>query len=280
MMFDYNDYNAYYRAKMLAKCAGNMEKMNIENLRYSILIAADDGLVDECRKLYQKNPGCITKRTLFDESTALHLAAMNGHIETCRFLVAALPDIVGIRNAYRRIPVHCASKKGHTEICRLLLEVAPETIRRTDKIGWSVLHCAACGGHTETCRMLLDMEPRLIMLADGTGCFALHDAAREGHVETCRLLLEFGPTVFFAKNKDGLEPLQECRHPETSNALIATMLSKLPSDKKRRKAVAMLLPEHKPAFLSAFLPPMKALRRFLPNDVCLHITCLALPNPL
>ena len=68
----------------------------------------------------------ITEDGLLDEKdgtgkTALHLAAMNGHIEICHQIISLGSQFCPL-DYDERTPLHNAAENGHLEICQLIIE--------------------------------------------------------------------------------------------------------------------------------------------------------------
>ncbi|KAI1173160.1 ankyrin repeat-containing domain protein [Nemania sp. FL0916] len=88
------------------------------------------------------------------EHTALHRAAVNGHVDMVRFLIEQqLP--LNDRSIHDETPLHYATKKGHWEVVRLLLEKGAD-VNVADWRGAAPLHVSARFGHSEVTQLLID----------------------------------------------------------------------------------------------------------------------------
>lgn len=63
----------------------------------------------------------VDRVTLDDGSTALHLAAENGHVEVVTRLIVAGASISFARSSDKKTPLHCACKKGRVDVIAVLL---------------------------------------------------------------------------------------------------------------------------------------------------------------
>ena len=83
-------------------------------------IAAKNGHLEICEFLIMntvdKNP-----RNNMDGTTALHVAARFNQLEACKLIMKSVVD-KNPENFHRQTPLHLAAKAGHLEICRLLLD--------------------------------------------------------------------------------------------------------------------------------------------------------------
>ncbi len=87
--------------------------------------------------------------------------------------------------------IHLAALYGHAECARVLLAAGARADVADDDGSWPA-HDAAAGGYFEILRLLLDAAPAGVGPADAEGDTPLHNAARGGSLEAARLLLERG----------------------------------------------------------------------------------------
>ena len=64
---------------------------------------------------------------------------------------------VDIRAPDNSTPLHFAGREGHLEVCGLLISNKANA-RATTKDGNTALHLSALGGHADVCRLLLETE--------------------------------------------------------------------------------------------------------------------------
>ncbi len=122
--------------------------------------------------------------------TALHLAALHGHVVAARMLLAHGAD-VNARDSYGLTPLHLASQYGHTELVRLLLLHGADVSAKTYSQGLTPLHWAAFWGHVEAVDALLRGGAR-INVGDRAGNTPLTWAVAYGHHDMARLLARKG----------------------------------------------------------------------------------------
>jgi uncharacterized protein len=88
--------------------------------------------------------------------TALHIAAAAGHLSVVCYL---LSDAIKADPRAKRInnftPLHAAAMQGHADVCKELLAAGADVNISTIPQGYAPLHSAAYGGHLETIKILL-----------------------------------------------------------------------------------------------------------------------------
>ncbi|KAG1673305.1 hypothetical protein FOA52_002585 [Chlamydomonas sp. UWO 241] len=135
-------------------------------------------------------------------STALMIAARNGHAEAMRLLLDRKPANAGAMlvaaDGHGRTPLVMAAAGGHVDAMRLLLEHpfadAASMLETPDSRGRTALTVAAMHGHVDAMRLLVDHPSAnpadLLMRTDSHGDTALMLAAWRGHVDAMLLLLD------------------------------------------------------------------------------------------
>ncbi|KAM0895961.1 hypothetical protein ACQ4PT_023487 [Festuca glaucescens] len=116
--------------------------------------------------------------------SALHLAAANGRMRVCRYLVQDLGFPVDAPDSHDDTPLVLAATHGHTKTAAYLLKRGADPHAK-DSHDETVLHWAACNGDLELARLLLKKG------AD-PGATNLHNAATRAHLEVVALLLHHG----------------------------------------------------------------------------------------
>lgn len=171
--------------------------------------------------------------------TPLHYAAFYGLLSIVKYLIdkpLQLQDVHLRGFDDESTPLHVASSQGHVEVARILLDHGADATVQ-DKYGWTPLHKASEGGHAEVVLLLLEYDPNAttqdnlgltpftgdvtvtpVPVKHGANATArnklgstpLHQACRSGQVqlEVARILLDHGADVK-AQDKYGWTPLHE-----------------------------------------------------------------------
>ncbi|XP_023733862.1 probable E3 ubiquitin-protein ligase XBOS32 isoform X1 [Lactuca sativa] len=162
--------------------------------------------------LYKAN---IHKTDHLNGSTALHLAALNGHSRCIRILLADY--IPSISKFYKLI-------KKRSRIQEFVSESNEgnslyEIINKPADGGVTALHMAALNGHVDSLHLLLDLGASVneVTVEDGTtidligaGSTPLHYAAYGGNPQCCQVLIDRGASLS-AENANGWSPLTIAR---------------------------------------------------------------------
>ncbi|KAJ9555028.1 hypothetical protein OSB04_009642 [Centaurea solstitialis] len=121
----------------------------------------------------------------FDQAntTALHTASEQGHIEVVKFLLEKNCTMATIARSNLKTALHSSARKGHLEVVKALLEKAPEIATRADKKGQTALHMAAKGQSVDIINELIAAENGLINMVDKKENTVLHIATRKGRKE-------------------------------------------------------------------------------------------------
>lgn len=142
-----------------------------------------------------------------EETSALALAAAQGHVEMVRLLLGKGADL-DARTKRLETPLFLAAAKGHHKIVALLVD-SLAGINLPDYEGRAPLIAAAGAGHLETVKVLLDggANPNATM---GTGESPMLVAVQGDHLEIMKVLLEMGSLVT-SLTRDGESPLSIAR---------------------------------------------------------------------
>lgn len=132
------------------------------DLTEQVVVAAQAGDIGALRALAQEH-GRDAVRADDDpeELTALHWAAAAGNEDVVRWLLSE--EIGADAKALRGnnfSALHGAAMHGHVQICRLLLEQGADPDVQTDPQGYAPMHSAAWGGHLRVVRMLMQHGAR------------------------------------------------------------------------------------------------------------------------
>lgn len=170
-----------------------------------IFLEAKCGNLKEVQELLAS--GVLIDEKDAEDSTALHGAVWNGHIDTVLFLLDHGADI-NAQNNHGWTALHNAAWVGRDDIVRLLLDRhARVDLRAID--GSTVLHCAAEKGFLGIIEMIL----RAVVALDERGQFertALHWASRNNYPSVVSLLLASG-AQFHLEDSEGKTPIMLAR---------------------------------------------------------------------
>ncbi|XP_051204008.1 uncharacterized protein [Lolium perenne] len=164
-----------------------------ERPRRAFLQAAMDGDLDTLARMAAElksgtGPGAAGVWASCGQ-TALHLAAANGRLRVCRYLVQDLGFPVDAPDSHCDTPLVLAATHGHTKTAAYLLECGADPHAK-DSHGETVLHWAASNGDLELAKLLLEKGAGPgATNARGT---PLHNAAARAHPEVVALLLSHG----------------------------------------------------------------------------------------
>ena len=134
-------------------------------------------------------------------STPLHLAAWNGHDETCLRLLYRAPDLLDVRNASGHTALHWAAAHGHSTVIEVLVRQGADVCAVNGE-GEAPLTLAARGGHEDVVVALLKCPRCRPDQPDHLGNTALHGAALSGHAQVLSHLVEAGAS-HAARNRQG-----------------------------------------------------------------------------
>lgn len=128
--------------------------MNKEPPFSAFIDAAEDGRVEEIRRMVQECEDALSQRGVFGTS-ALHRAAQFGRVEVVRELLKAGMD-PSIRDLHRRTPLHDAAGSRHSLFCLWLLLEAGSKVEVKDKYGDTPLMAAITYSNLPAVVMLLN----------------------------------------------------------------------------------------------------------------------------
>nr|CAB3263829.1 E3 ubiquitin-protein ligase MIB1 [Phallusia mammillata] len=163
----------------------------------------------------------LTRPWIVDEKkddgyTALHLAALNNHLEVAELLVKLGHANLDIQNVNQQTPLHLAVERQHTQIVRLLVREGA-CVNMADKDGDSPLHEALRHHTLWQLRTLQDKQDVTIdKVLMGIGC---QGADRHSSASIAQFLAANGADLNM-KNKDGHNPLDLCPDPNLCKSLV------------------------------------------------------------
>lgn len=161
------------------------------------------------------NNANIHKADYLNGGTALHLAALNGHMQCMRLLLAdyipSVPNFFSILRKESSPNDESLAEPDEGALC--------EIINTPGDGGVTTLHMAALNGHIESVHLLLDLGASVsnVTKQDGTtidligaGSTPLHYAACGGNPRCCQLLIARGASLT-TENANGWTPLMVAR---------------------------------------------------------------------
>ncbi|XP_071952953.1 E3 ubiquitin-protein ligase MIB1-like isoform X2 [Antedon mediterranea] len=148
-----------------------------------------------------------------DGYTALHLAALNNHVEVAELLVHQGKANMDIQNVNQQTALHLAVERQHTQIVRLLVR-AGSKLDIPDKDGDTPLHEALRHHTLSQLRQLQDMQDvgKLLMGLSTQGTDKKSSAS-------IACFLAANGADLNVKNKKGQSPLDLCPDPNLCKAL-------------------------------------------------------------
>lgn len=161
----------------------------------------------------------------FDQTntTALHTACEQGHIEVVKFLLEKNSTMATIAKSNLKTALHSCARKGHLEVMKALLEKVPEIATRADKKGQTALHMAAKGQNVEIINELVAIDNGLINMVDKKENTALHIATRKGRKEIVLALLNhkeiINKNTVNKSDETALDTAEKLRRPEIATIL-------------------------------------------------------------
>lgn len=193
------DYDGYTPLLLAAKygkalCVKYLSNNSTEVIRTKsgklpIHLAALNGHAEAIRALVA-NGADVNAKSTRGCHTALHCAAENGHVGVISTLAELGADI-NAANARGLKPIHSAAKSSVASYKRLVeLGAIQDDVTTTH--GLSVLHIAVSAPNIELVRHLLENKIVRVDSADMSGRSPLHCAAREGNLEVMELLIAAG----------------------------------------------------------------------------------------
>ncbi|KAJ8314437.1 hypothetical protein KUTeg_006587 [Tegillarca granosa] len=158
----------------------------IGSLEDKLRLAASKGQLDKVQELIQSGASFDPDK---NGRTALHYAALNGHLEVCKFLAQKGchlddQDVAGCS------PLHRAASQGHLEVISFLLGEGCN-IDKQDEDGNAPVHEAAWNGFSKTLELLIKHNCN-VGVVNKAGFTALHLACQNGHNESSRIILYAG----------------------------------------------------------------------------------------
>src|SRR6266851_698030 len=167
-------------------------EMPLRPLGTPLHYAAFCGLHTVVNFLAIKHSEDIHSRHVDDNSTPLHLASREGHVDAARILVGHGADVT-VQDKSGWSPLHLALARGHVELARVLVGHSAD-LTAQDNDGRTPLHLASAWGHVELARTFVEHGTD-VTAQDKSGWSPLHQALARSHVELARILVGRGADV-------------------------------------------------------------------------------------
>eukprot|EP00731_Ephydatia_muelleri_P019355 Em0012g180a len=182
------------------------------------MVHAKKGNTSEVLRLLNEGGGSpLATATDKNGRTILHVAAVNGQLETVLAILQTGYVDVNTVNKRGNTALHDASTEGHIHITLLLLALGASVIART-RDGLTCLMCACAAGHLQLAKLLLAAGCDL-HTCNKQGLTALHFAAWKGHVEVVEMLIKEGASPF-VQSQSGKTPLQLAQEDEHKQCVL------------------------------------------------------------
>ncbi|KAK6163205.1 hypothetical protein DH2020_000069 [Rehmannia glutinosa] len=175
--------------------------------------AVQSGDFETVKEILEYNSSLIHLSTVYDRSSALHVAAANGQIEVLSLLLdrSVKPDLL---NRHKQTPLMLAAMHGKISCVTKLIEAGANILMFDSVNGRTCLHYAAYYGHSDCLQLILSAArtsqvaaswgySRFVNIRDGKGATPLHLAARQRRPECVHMLLDNGALVCASTSRYG-----------------------------------------------------------------------------
>jgi ankyrin repeat protein len=129
------------------------------------------------------------------QSSPLHIAARNGHVEVLKILLRGGAD-VNCRGPYGQTALHTACANGHADATRVLAEEAGADLNGRDENNFTPLYQASLWGNFKSVEVLVtlgaDTSLGTSIEQDFSGWTPLIVSSEEGYLRCLRILLDAG----------------------------------------------------------------------------------------
>ncbi|NWS68579.1 INVS protein, partial [Crotophaga sulcirostris] len=155
--------------------------------RTSFMWAAGKGSDDVIRTMLALKLDIDINMTDKYAGTALHAAALSGHVSTVKLLLEHKAQVDAL-DVMKHTPLFRACEMGHKEVIQTLIKGGAR-VDLVDQDGHSPLHWAALGGNADVCQILIEnkINPNV---QDYAGRTPLQCAAYGGYINCMVVLLE------------------------------------------------------------------------------------------
>ena len=171
-------------------------------------VAADHDHAHIAELLLEENKASVDYlRDERERMTALHVAAANGYVDTCRVLLSRGADVSKV-SSQQMSPLHYAVKGSNVDVLTLLLDHCKKKntnlINTPDSDGRTPLFvCSYTKGQGATdCMRELIKYGALLDVQNSQGNTALHSSALDGKSSRVKLLISAGADLSIKNNAD------------------------------------------------------------------------------
>ncbi|PKA48556.1 E3 ubiquitin-protein ligase XB3 [Apostasia shenzhenica] len=169
--------------------------------------AVELGDLEAAQLSLSRDPAILHRNTLFDRSSAVHMAAANGNLQLLSMIIdldrPVNPDPL---NRNKQTPLMLAAMHGKIACVQKLLEAGANILKFDGVNGRTCLHYAAYYGHSDCLQAILSAAQstrlanswgfaRFVNVSDGSGATPLHLAAGQGQAACVHILLDNGAFV-------------------------------------------------------------------------------------
>ncbi|XP_028780790.1 protein ACCELERATED CELL DEATH 6-like [Neltuma alba] len=159
--------------------------------------AAIDGDVHTLHDLLEEDPQILEKAcSVHFADSPLHVAARSGKADFVNHIVTRMPSLATETNQQGMIPLHVASLQGHVETVRELLKAnldEDDGVNQClvmDREGWTPLHCASQKGKIMVMEELISKCPQCLEQVTAKGETVLHLAVNANQFGAVNVLVE------------------------------------------------------------------------------------------
>ena len=132
------------------------QPIEFESISQAFLFAAEFGSTEICQLILHKLSQGLRQKLV---NPALLLAAKNGHIPVCKYMLSCGADIE-TRGINGETPLLIAADNNHEKMCRFLLQRGNADLFCTDNDGNSLLHVACRRGYASIAQLVLRYADR------------------------------------------------------------------------------------------------------------------------
>ncbi|KAK6927244.1 PGG domain, partial [Dillenia turbinata] len=134
--------------------------------------------------------------------TPLHIAAMLGHVDFSKEILARKPELAAELDYRRLSPLHLAAAKGYVELVKALIPVNPDMCLVCDRDGKNPLHLAAINGRVDVLKELARIKPEAARFRVDHGKNILHLCVLHKQLEALKCLVAIMADHEFVNSKD------------------------------------------------------------------------------